>query len=66
MRDDTGVVEPLPVGLDTRNGCFAALVRGGLCDVALGVALGLAVGEALEDLYLFGAAVKILTLDFDL
>ena len=50
MRDDTRVVEPLPVGLDTGDGGFARLVRGRLGDVSLGVALGLAVSEALEDL----------------
>jgi hypothetical protein len=50
LGDDTRVVEPLAVGLDTGNGSLARLVRGRLGDVSLGVARGLAVGEALEDL----------------
>jgi hypothetical protein len=47
---DTGVVKPLPVGLDAGNGRYSRLVRGGFGDVSLGIALGLAVGQALEDL----------------
>lgn len=50
LRDDTRVVEPLPVGLDTGNGRLARLVRGSFGDVSLGIALGLAVSKALEDL----------------
>jgi hypothetical protein len=51
LRDDTRVVEPLPVGLDAGDRRLTGLVRGSFGDVSLGVALGLAVSEALENLY---------------
>jgi hypothetical protein len=50
LRNDTRVVEPLPVRLDTGNGRLPRLVGGGLGDVSLSVALGLAVSQALENL----------------
>lgn len=60
LGNDTGVVEPLAVGLDAGDGRFTGLVRGSLGDVSGGVSLGLAVGEALEELDLFGVAVQSL------
>jgi hypothetical protein len=60
LRDDTGVVEPLPVGLDTGDGGLARLVRGRLGDVSLGIARGLAVSEALEDLDLLCRSARTL------
>jgi hypothetical protein len=60
LRDDTGVVEPLPVGLDAGDGSFARLVRGRLGDVSLGIASGLAVSEALEDLDLLCRSARTL------
>lgn len=58
LGDDARVGEPLAVGLDASNRCIAGLVRGGLCDVATGVALGLAVLEHVERLDLLGISVE--------
>lgn len=60
LRDDAGVVEPLPVGLDAGDRRLARLVRGGLGDVSGSVPLGLAVCETLEDLDLLCRAGVVL------
>ena len=56
MRNHSCVVEPFAIGLDTGDGGFARLVLGGFGDVSFGVALGLAVGQTLEDLDLLCGA----------
>jgi hypothetical protein len=60
LRYYSRVVEPLPVGLDTGDRRIAVLVDSSLGDVSLGVALSLAVCEALKDLDLLRIAGKLL------
>lgn len=56
LRDNTGRVEPLAVRLDAGDGRLAALVRGGLGDVAAGIALRLALLEHVQRLDLLRRA----------
>jgi len=60
LRYYSRVVEPLPVGLDTGDRRIAVLVDSSLGDVSLGVALSLAICEALENLDLLRIAGKLL------
>jgi hypothetical protein len=66
LRDNTGVVEPLSVRLHTGDGRIAGLVGGGFGDLSGSIALRLSVGKTLQYLDLFGTAVEILALGFDL
>lgn len=59
LADDSTVREPFPVGLDARIGDVAALVAGGLDNLSLGVALGLALLEDVELLDFLGGAVEV-------
>lgn len=58
LRDYSRVVEPFPIRLYPSDRRIAALVTGGLGDVSLGVALGLAISQALEDFDLFRIAMS--------
>lgn len=59
LRYHSRVVEPLPVGLDTGDRRCAVLVDSSLGDVSLGIALGFAICEALEELDLFRVTTKL-------
>lgn len=59
LANDSAVGEPFPVGLDARIGDVAALVAGSLDNLALGVALRLALLEDVELLDFLGGAVKV-------
>ena len=59
LRDNTGVVEPLPVGLDAGDRRGAVLIDSGLGDVSLGIALGCATCEALEELDLLRITAEL-------
>lgn len=59
LADDAAVGEPFPVGLDAGVGQVAALVAGGLDDLALGVALRLALLEDVELLGLLCGPVEV-------
>lgn len=63
LADDSAVGEPFPVGLDASVGCVSALVASGLGDLALGVALCLALFEDIELFDLLCGAVKVLSDD---
>jgi len=56
LRDDTGIGKPLAVWLNAGRRLVPRLIRGGLCDVATGIALRLAVLEHVERFDLLGVS----------
>lgn len=63
LADDAAVGEPLPVGLDAGVGDVAALVAGRLDNLAVGVALRLALLEDVELLDFLGGPVEVFSGD---
>lgn len=63
MADDSAVGEPFPVGFDASDWFISALVAGSFCDLALGIALWLALFEDIELLDLLCAAVEVFSGD---